>query len=469
MKKLFALSATLILISCTRPAVTIITSTNDQPWTTINDYKTGSTFPDSCLSFTIDTTRKLQQIDAFGGCLNELGWDALNLLDTATRNSILKEFFQPEVGFNFNYCRLPIGANDYARDWYSLNDSAGDFEMKHFNIERDKKILIPYIKSTIQYNPALRFWGSPWSPPTWMKFNNHYACATDEQYNDLKKNANGHEGTNMFIMQEKYLKAYALYFTKYIEAYSKEGINVDAVHVQNEFNSCQKFPSCTWKAEGLRNFIGTYLGPEFEKQNLKTQIWLGTIERGNVALIDTILQDSLCKKYIKGMGFQWAGRDAIAAAHTRYPDVKCMQSESECGDGSNDWKAAIHTWELIRHYFNSGANSYMYWNLILKKDGLSRWGWKQNALISVDTVSRKALYNPEFYLFKHLCHFVKPGAHLISVDHAKSDVLAFQNADGHVVILISNQTDKDETVRMNVEGRGIEAVIKAGSFSTIVF
>ena len=30
---------------------------------------------------------------------------------------------------------MPIEANDYARSWYSLNDSAGDHEMKHFNIE----------------------------------------------------------------------------------------------------------------------------------------------------------------------------------------------------------------------------------------------------------------------------------------------------------------------------------------------
>lgn len=32
-----------------------------------------------------------------------------------------------------------------------------------------------------------------------------------------------------------------------------------------------------------------------------------------------------------------------------------MQTETECGDGSNDWAAAEHTFALMRHYFNNGA------------------------------------------------------------------------------------------------------------------
>jgi glucosylceramidase len=38
----------------------------------------------------------------------------------------------------------------------------------------------------------------------------------------------------MFIQNEKYLKAYALYFSKFIDAYKKAGINISAVMSQNE-------------------------------------------------------------------------------------------------------------------------------------------------------------------------------------------------------------------------------------------
>jgi len=45
-----------------------------------------------------------------------------------------------------------------------------------------------------------------------------------------------------------------------------------AVHVQNEPNSCQNFPSCIWTPEALATFIGKYLGPEFEKVGLNTEM-----------------------------------------------------------------------------------------------------------------------------------------------------------------------------------------------------
>ena len=85
-----------------------------------------------------------------------------------------------------------------------------------------------------------------------MKYNKHYASAYtgenyDEKYrNGLPADKVGHEGTDMFIQDPLYLKAYALYFSKFIEAYKKQGIPIFAVMPQNEFNSAQIFPSCCW-------------------------------------------------------------------------------------------------------------------------------------------------------------------------------------------------------------------------------
>ena len=54
----------------------------------------------------------------------------------------------------------------------------------------------------------------------------------------------GYEGTDMFIQDSLYLQSYALYFSKFIEAYREQGIDIFAVMPQNEFNSAQIFPSC---------------------------------------------------------------------------------------------------------------------------------------------------------------------------------------------------------------------------------
>ena len=37
--------------------------------------------------------------------------------------------------------RIPMNANDYARDWYSCDEVDGDFQLKYFNIDRDKKTI----------------------------------------------------------------------------------------------------------------------------------------------------------------------------------------------------------------------------------------------------------------------------------------------------------------------------------------
>lgn len=407
-----------------------------------------------------------QTIDGFGAVFNELGWDALQLVAEEEKVKILREFYT-EDGFNFTLCRMPIGANDYARDWYSLNDTPGDFAMEHFNVERDLTTLIPYIKEALAIRPDMKIWGSPWCPPAWMKVNNHYACQPAE-VNDLPLSGAGRENLTQFIMEQEYLDAYALYFAKYIETYRNHGIDIYSVHVQNEPNSCQNFPSCIWTAADLNTFIGKHLGPLFEARGLDTEIWLGTIERPSVEKVDTVLMDPYSSRYVKGVGFQWAGKECIPGVHAKYPAMKLMQTESECGNGSNDWPAAEYTWSLIKHYMENGANAYMYWNSILDETGKSMWGWKQNSLISVDSNTGAVVRNPEFYLMKHLSHFVKPGAKRFVTPEGYDFGLIFENPDGRVVGLLVNSTDKDRTINCELDGSVYPFELTAHSINTFI-
>ncbi len=463
MKKLLFL-APIFLLACSEKPVEWISSTNDLKWETEKNLALKDAYANAPFDLAV-TGDTAQQIDGFGGCFNELGWDALNMLSSGAKDSILQELFTPNTGFNFTICRMPMGANDYSRMFYSYNETAGDFEMKNFSIAHDTAGLLPYIKEAMKYNPKLQVWGSPWCPPSWMKTNNHYACHRDTVQNDLPIAGEGMEGKNQFIMKEQYLKAYALYFAKFIQAYRAEGVNLNAVHVQNEPNSCQVFPSCVWTASALRDFIGKYLGPELIKQELDAQIWLGTIERPSVEKIETVLTDSLSAKYVKGVGFQWAGKGAIPGVHKKYPNMKLMQTETECGDGSNDWKAAEHTWGLMLHYLTNGANSYMYWNIILDETGKSQWGWKQNSMISVDSKTRKAKFNPEFYLMKHLSHFVQPGSKRL-ITEGWEDVLAFANPDGSTNLLIYNPFEKVKDINIRVKEQSFSTKIQPKSFNS---
>lgn len=410
------------------------------------------------------TDQHLQEIKGFGACFNELGWTSLSLLSEKDRGNIMDELFTPGEGANFTICRMPVGANDFSVNWYSYNETAGDFEMKDFSIANDENTLIPFINDAKKYNSDLKIWASPWCPPTWMKYNHHYACRPDARVNDLKGDETlDLEGTNMFIQDDKYLTAYALYFGKFIDAYADKGINIYGVAPQNEFNSCQNFPSCTWTAASLTNFVGKYLGPEMEKRSI--EVMMGTMERPNSALVDTMLTDPDAKKYVKSIGFQWAGKGAIEDLHKRYPEMTIYQTEQECGDGQNDWKGAVYSWNLMKHYLENGTNIYDYWNISLEKGGISRWGWAQNSLVVVDPAAKTYEYSYEYYVMKHHSHFILPGAKRVETS-GSDNVMAFHNTDGSVIILVGNFENEGKEMKIKVGEKVIEPVLAANSFNT---
>jgi glucosylceramidase len=475
MKKiLFVLAAMPIMISCVkRVSYEWVATTPDEVWTKqdvklITEPEAGTATIDAEVA---PDAKDGQTVDGFGACFNELGWTSLGLLEASDREAVLDELFTPGKGANFSICRMPVGANDFSRDWYSYNETDGDFEMKKFSIRNDCETLVPFIKAALKYNPSLKIWASPWSPPTWMKDNRYYACQPTSSFfdqrfaNSITKEQIRAEGMDMFIQDEAYFKAYALYFKKFIEAYRMEGIEIFMVMPQNEFNSCQPFPSCTWTVKGLAAFTGKYLGPAMKE--LGVEVYFGTMERPNPLMADSILDDPECRKYIRGAGFQWAGKKAIGEVHRSHPELKLYQTEQECGNGRNSWEGCVHSWGLMKHYFNNGVNVYNYWNLSLEEGGMSRWGWRQNSLVTVDTLTRKYKFTYEYYLLKHVSHYVLAGASYLPVVGDFKDMLAFRNLTGDIVLIIGNG-DKQETKRVVKYGdKLLSLTLKPQSINTL--
>ena len=446
-----------------------VSTTNDAQWTVATAPVESSA---EAWTLSLDTAKKAQQIDGFGGCFNELGWTSLSLLSDADREAVMQELFAPGKGGNFSICRMPVAANDFSRQWYSYNEVTDDFGMYNFSIDNDRATLIPFIKNAKVYNPDIRIWASPWCPPTWMKHNDHYASNYNGDNNEaayrngLPKERVGYEGTDMFKVEPEYLKAYALYFKKFIQEYRKEGIQIFGVMPQNEFNSPQVFPSCCWTAKGLATFVGDYLGPAMAEEKVK--VMFGTMERPNHLLVDTILQDPKASKYISAVGFQWAGRDAIGKIHEAYPDMPLYQTEQECGDGQNNWNGAVHSWNLLKHYMDNGVSVYDYWNISLLQGGISRWGWAQNSLVVVNPEDKTYRYTLEYYVMKHISHFVQHGAYNLKLSgDAAGNCLAFVNPDHSLVVLAAEKDGKDRTLTFEFGGKTHKIAVKANSFNTI--
>jgi len=383
--------------------------------------------------------------EGFGCCFNELGWIALQNLPDDAKNKILDDLFTPEHGFVFN--RIPVGANDYSARWYSHNEHGGDYAMEHFNIAKDEKYLLPYVRAAFKRNPRMRLFASPWSPPAWMK--------NPPVYNYGK-----------LVKTKKNLEAYALYLMKFLKAYSDLGLPIERLFVQNEVCADQKFPSCLWSGEEYRDFVRDYLGPLFALNDIKTEIWLGTLNCEHYEdYLPVVMLDEKTAGYIGGVGYQWAGKHAVQRAHMSFPDLKIMQTENECGMGTNSFHHAQYVFGLIQHYLTNGASAYTYWNAVLASGGRSTWGWTQNSLLSVNPENGAVTYNPEYFLMRQIAAYVRPGARRVVTQGAFTGLgFVFDNTDGTRVLCLHNPYA--EPVHFVTEGR--ELVLKGKSIHTVV-
>lgn len=430
-----------------------------------NYWQEGGTGTETCEDTLRLTGVKKQEVKGFGGCFNEIGWEVLQKIKDKHRNDFLDELFKEE-NCGFRMGRVPIGANDFSLSWYSCDEADDDYELEHFNIERDKKFTIPFVKEAIKRQPGFSLFASPWSPPTWMK--------TKKVYN---------YGT--IRMEDKVLDAYAKYLVKFVQEYKKEGITVNQIHVQNEPMADQKFPSCLWTGEQMRDFIKNHLGPVTEKNSADTEIWVGTINGPFVDFMmgptsapfseyydqfeNTILSDKEARKYITGLGFQWGGKHVIEQTVLSYPELRYMQTESECGDGRNTWEQAEYIYRQMWHYFYHGVESYIYWNLALPEGGVSTWGWSQNSLITINEETKKIAYQPEFYIMKHFSHFVKKGARVLETSgRFASNAVAFENPDGEIVIVVGSNMNQARKFMFEDGKHSFSAVIEPHTIHTFI-
>ena len=427
----------------------------------------------------------------WGTCFNELGWDALQVLPEEKRNELLKRIFSPDGDLKYTHGRFSLGANDYARSWYSASMVAGDFELRYFDMTRDLSTIIPYMHAAQKYNPDLWFWCSPWSPPAWMKINQDYPVLSS-RYNKMDSRldyllhcnsapkARRHDrfpdwlaGEDYFIQDPRYLKAYADYFCRYIEEYGKQGIPVKRVMYQNEAYSYTPYPGCPWTPHGAAVFNAEYLAPALKAKFPNIELYLGTFNTNRFEEVDGILSDSVMngKDIFTGLGFQWEGSQIIPQVRNKYPHLKVVQTESECGSGTFDWRAAEHTFGIINDYLGKGCEEYTFWNVILCDRGESAWGWRQNALIRVDSRAKTATLTPEYYAVKHYSHFVTAGSKLLGAFGGRTEetpVMVFRNAAGKYVIVAGNRANAERRLTLKLGGKYLETPLAPHSFQTFL-
>ena len=153
----------------------------------------------------------------------------------------------------------------------------------------------------------------------------------------------------------------------------------------------------------------------------------------------------------------------------KYPWLKVVQTESECGDGKFDWRGAHHTFSLINTYLGLGCEEYTFWNVILCDDGASAWGWKQNALIRVNSKEKTFEFTPEYYAVKHYAHFVTAGTKLLYAAGSfdRTPLAVFLTPEGkHVVVAGNRDRQREATVSVKFGKDRLDMVLPPYSLHT---
>lgn len=443
----------------------------------------------------VDGTEQGVPFKAWGTTFNELDWDAFNLLSRAEQDEVMSRLFAPNGDLHFTHGRVSMNANDYARAWYSCSEVDGDFANKYFSIEHDKQNIIPLARAAQRYCPQLQLFMSPWSPPSWMKINHDYPVLSnatntldsrkdyllyldDERQLDpdemkLLGDRNGVFPKRLalqdyFIQDPRYLQCYAEQFCRFIELYKEQGLPITKVMYQNEAYSYTPYPGCAWTAEGTLRFNNEYLAPSLAKQHPEVELWIGTFNTNRLDYVEKILDDKTLQSNIKGVGTQWECRNNLPQMRKRYPNVRFMCSESECGNGQMDWSAGEHTFFLLSDNLGNGVDEYYNWNFILADNGRSTWGWTQNALIQVDSKTRKMRYTPEYFAYKHFSHFITPGTQMVGYsgrEYSNTPVVVFKQANSYIVTG-GNFTAQAASLSVKIGAKYLNINMPAHSFNT---
>jgi glucosylceramidase len=411
----------------------------------------------------LDTSVKYQTIDGWGGSPNEVGMIALHTLPVALQDSVIKSLFDTVTGCKFNMIRLPIACSDFSNGTYSYDDLPGgitdDFNMARITIDRDKPGTIAFTKAAQKLNPNLKVWGSPWTAPPWMKNNNNWIL--------------GGANTDECAVKQtgQVLTAYALYFSKVVTLLKAEGLNYFALSFQNEPRVCQPFPSTRWSGGAtMENFMKNYLSPRMKADHPDIELWTPTMNVADHTYFSPMLDDT--STHIAAACFQYEGRDAIAWVHATYPKLKLYATELVCGGGDNQWSFAFDpTFKDVKFYIDNGAGGAFQWNLILEKNGNSgpTVNFKQNCMITMDTVAKTITFQPQYYVLKHFSYYIRPGSRVIKATGSyAANQVSVKNPDGSIAVVAQNLSTGTQQVSVHFGSQMVTASMPGSSFGSFL-
>jgi glucosylceramidase len=338
---------------------------------------------------------------------------------------------------------------------YSYNEGDPDPELTRFSIEHDRGYVLPMLRAARKMNPDLFLFSSPWSPPGWTKANNSMLGGS---------------------MRRKYMSSYANYFLKFLRAYEAEGVTIQAITVQNEVDTDQdgRMPACIWPQEYEADFVRQNLGPLFEREGVKTKIWLidHNYNLWGRALGELEMPDVL--KYANSIAWHgYVGQpEWMDRVRDKVPDVKMYWTEGgpdyTDANYAKDWVNWSSTFTgILRHW----CQSITAWNLALDEKGRPNIGpFTCGGLVTIHSESKEISYSSQYWAFAHYSKSIRRGTRRFESISPTTEVqhVAFENTDGQRVVILTNP-GVARTVGLLAGAFSAQLLLDANSVTTCVW
>jgi len=400
---------------------------------------------------------QFQQIEGFGYTLTGGSAYLLHQMPVQNRLAILKELFgKGPNDLNVNFLRISIGASDLDATVFSYDDlqeGEVDPDLIKMTIAKDQEFLIPILKEIQSIQPNLKLIASPWSPPVWMK--------------DNGKSKGGH-------LLSKYYETYAQYFVKYIQLMRAEGLQINAVTIQNEPEHGGNNPSMLMTAVEQNAFIKNHLGPAFKKQGLQTEIVIWDHNADNPNYPIQILNDSVTKSFISASAFHlYLGHEsALSKLHQAYPDKKIYFTEQWTGArGSFAGDFMWHMEHIVIGTMTNWSSMVLEWNLANDPTyGPHTPGGCTECLGALTIDGSDLKRNVSFYIIGQVAPFIPAGSARIQTKSSNAQIksIGFKRPDGKKVLVALN-TGKETVFTIDFEQKKYNFTLPEKSASTIVW
>ena len=404
-----------------------------------------------------------QRIQGFGGAFTEAAAINFFSMPVTQQQSILEAYFG-KTGNRYSLCRVHMNSCDFCVSSYSEDDIENDYALLGFNIRRDKEHLVPFIQAAMNYSSLpINIFLSPWSPPAWMKSNGAM------------------DGSNQPGLKNSTLvhASWALFYSKFIDAYKKEGINLWGLTVQNEPLFAAPWEACYYSAEDELNFLKSFLGPEIRYSHPDVKIYIFDHNKDEVYdFANTILSDPVARNYVDGTAFHWYAGDHfpnLDRLHQAHPDKLLLATEGCEGPGVilDDWSRGEHYGRDIMGDLQSYTTGWVDWNMVLDMQGGPNHLHNYcDAPVIVDQKKGDIHLQIPYYYMGHFSRFLPPGSIHLRMDTSQLsgvELVAFQLPSGDLSIVALNLGDSTVTFTLvvPVAGKPYSAPITVPSHSII--